>query len=47
MNELKNCVQYIGLGGKFIGHGIKEKTELAEDETCIHNVKMQSLYIIK
>ena len=26
---------------------IKENTELAEHETGIHNVKMQSLYIIK
>jgi hypothetical protein len=37
MNELKNCVQYIGLGIKFIGHEIKENTELAEHETGIYN----------
>jgi hypothetical protein len=38
MNELKNCVQYIGLGIKYIGHGIKENTELAEHETGIYNI---------
>jgi hypothetical protein len=38
MNELKNCVQYIGHGLKFIGHEIKENTELAEHETSIHDV---------
>jgi hypothetical protein len=39
MNELKNCAQYIGHGLKFIGHKIKENTELAEHETGIHDVK--------
>jgi hypothetical protein len=38
MNELKNCVQYIGHGLKFIGHEIKENTELAEHETGIHDL---------
>jgi hypothetical protein len=38
MNELKNCVQYIGHGLKFIGHEIKENTELAEHERGIHVV---------
>jgi hypothetical protein len=35
MNELENCVQYIGYGLKLIGHEIKENTELAEHETGI------------
>jgi hypothetical protein len=39
MNELKNCIQYIGHGLKFIGHEIKENTELAEHETGIDNAK--------
>ena len=35
------------LTAEYIGDEIKENTELAEHETGIHNVKMQSLYIIK
>jgi len=35
-NELKNCVQYIRIGIKFIGHEIKECTELAEHEMDIY-----------
>jgi hypothetical protein len=38
MNELKSCVQYIGVGIKFIRHEIKECTELAEHKMDIHNV---------
>jgi hypothetical protein len=38
MNKLKNCVQFIGHGLKFIGHEIKENTELAEHETGVHDV---------
>jgi hypothetical protein len=37
-NELKSCIQYIEVGIKFIGHEIKECTELAEHEMDIHNV---------
>jgi hypothetical protein len=38
-SERKNeWVQYIRIGIKFIGHEIKECTELAEHEMDIHNV---------
>ena len=39
-HEIKKAAEYIG-------HEIKENTELAEHETGIHNVKKESLYIIK
>ena len=39
-HEIKKAAEYIR-------DEIKENTELAEHETGIHNVKMQSLYIIK
>ena len=40
MHEIKKAAEYIG-------DEIKEYTELAEHETGILNVKMQSLYVIK
>ena len=43
MAKLTKVAEFVGCeinkGAEFIGHGIKENTELGESETGIHDVK--------
>jgi hypothetical protein len=43
MTVIRRAAQYVLKAAKFIGHEIKDNTELAEHETGINNFKTQSL----
>ena len=42
MTVIRKSAQYVMKAAEFIGHGIKENTELAEHETGINNFKKES-----
>jgi hypothetical protein len=49
MAGLTKVSEFVGCeikkGAELIGHGIKENTELAEHEACIHDVKNGATYV--
>jgi hypothetical protein len=46
MIGIKRGAQYVMKAAAYIGHGIKENTELAEHEAGVDNVKKGALSII-